>query len=127
MDNRLTPETQNSAIEDALQTYPLAPMPRDLTMSVMRRIQTVSAPRSFQVTWKDFGIALVLSLCLGAVWFSVQNFPPLLLAQIRMHSILFYQDLIVNARWLIPAIFFGLAAFLSALTIPYLRRNLPAK
>jgi len=35
--------------------------------------------------------------------------------------------LIVNARWLIPAVFFGLAAFLSALTIPYLRRNLQAK
>ena len=127
MYNHLTPQSQNAAIEDALHTYPLAAMPRDLTTSIMAHIQNVPASRPFRVTWNDVGIALVLSLCLGAVWFSVQNFPPLLLAQIRMHSILFYQDLIVNARWLIPAIFFGLAALLSALTIPYLRRNLSAK
>jgi len=127
MDNRLTPETRNAAIEEALKTYPLAPMPRDITSSVLMRIATVPAPGSFQVTWSDFGIAFVLSLCIGVIWFSVQNFPPLLLAQIRMYRILFYQDLIVNARWLIPAVFFGLAAFLSALTIPYLRRNLQAK
>jgi len=127
MDNRLTPEARNTAIEEALKTYPLAAMPRDITTSVMGRIQTAPAPRPFRVTWSDFGIAFVLSLCIGVIWFSVQNFPPLLLAQIRMYRILFYQDLIVNARWLIPAVFFGLAAFLSALTIPYLRRNLQAK
>ena len=124
MDNPLTPESQHAALEDALHTYPLAAMPRDLTTSIMAHIQNVPAPRPFRVTWNDVGIALVLSLCLGAVWFSVQNFPPLLLAQIRMHSILFYQDLMVNARWLIPAIFFGLATFFSALTIPYFRHKL---
>ncbi len=127
MDNRLTPEAQNVVVEDALQTYPLADMPRDITADVMARIQTIPAPRPFRIIWNDFGVALVLSMCIGAIWFSVQNFPPLLLAQIRMHSILFYQDLIVNARWLIPAVFFGLAAFLSALTVPYVMRNLPAK
>jgi hypothetical protein len=127
MDNHLTPEAQNVVVEDALQTYPFADMPRDITADVMARIQTIPAPRPFRIIWNDFGVALVLSLCIGAIWFSVQNFPPLLLAQIRMQSILFYQDLIVNVRWLIPAIFFGLAALLSALTIPYLRRNLAAK
>lgn len=124
MDNRLTPESQNAAIEDALHTYPLTAMPRDLTTSIMAHLQNVPAPRLFRVTWNDFGIALVFSLCLGAIWFSLQNFPPLLLAQIRMHSILFYQDLIVNARWLIPTLSFGLAAFFSALTIPYFRHKL---
>ena len=124
MDNRLTPESQNAAIADALHTYPLAAMPRDLTTSIMAHIQNVPAPRPFQATWNDFGIALVFSLCLGAIWFSLQNLPPLLLAQIRMHSILFYQGLIVNSRWLIPTLSFGLAAFFSALTIPYFRHKL---
>ena len=124
MDNRLTPESQNAAIADALHTYPLAAMPRDLTTSIMVHIQNVPAPRPFQATWNDFGIALVFSLCLGAIWFSLQNLPPLLLAQIRMHSILFYQGLIVNSRWLIPTLSFGLAAFFSALTIPYFRHKL---
>ena len=35
MDNRLE---QDALIEDALQNYPLAPMPRDITASVMARI-----------------------------------------------------------------------------------------
>ena len=124
MDNRLTPESKNVAIEDALHTYPLATMPRDLTTSIMAHIQNVPAPRLFGVSWNDFLIALVLSLCIGAVWFSMQNLPPLLLAQIRMQSILFYQGLIVNSRWLIPTLSFGLAAFFSALTIPYFRHKL---
>jgi hypothetical protein len=124
MDDHLTPESQNAAIEDALHTYPLAAMPRDLTTSIMAHIQNVPAPRLFRVTWNDFVIALVLSLCISAVWFSMQNLPPLLLAQIRMHSILFYQELIVNSRWLIPTLSFGLAAIFSALTIPYFRHKL---
>ena len=31
MDNPLTPEKQNAVIEDALHTYPVMPLPRDLT------------------------------------------------------------------------------------------------
>jgi len=124
MDNPLTPEKQNAAIEDALRTYPVAAMPRDLTLGVMSRIQTVPAPRPFRLTWNDFVLSLILALCIGAVWFSLQNLPPLVVAQIRKESILFYQQILVNARWLIPALSFGLAALLAALTIPYLRREL---
>ena len=32
--------------------------------------------------------------------------------------------LLVNARWLIPAVLFGAAAFFSALTIPYFQKQL---
>jgi hypothetical protein len=124
MDNPLTPDKQNTALEDALHTYPILSMPRDITADVMARIHTIPAPRPFRITWDDFVIALVLSLCIGAVWFGTKNFPPLVIAQIRMQTILFHQDLIVNARWLIPVVSFGLAAFLSALTIPYLRQEL---
>lgn len=124
MDNSLTPEKQNALIEDALHTYPIAPLPRDLTMDVMTRIQTVPAPRPFRLTWNDLIIAIVISLCVGATWFSVDHLPPLLLAQIRKESILLYQYVLVNMHWLFPVISFGLAAFLSALTIPYLRQEL---
>lgn len=124
MDNPLTPEKQNAAIEDALRTYPVAAMPRDISMSVMSRIQTVPAPRPFHLAWNDFALSLILAICIGAVWFSLQNLPPMVVAQIRKESILFYQQLLVNARWLIPALSFGLAGFLAALTIPSLRREL---
>ena len=124
MDNPLTPDQQNVVIEDALDTYPVAPMPRTVTSNVMARIKTIRAPRPFHLTWNDLVLAFIFSACIGAMWFSINNLPPLVVAQIRKESILLYQYLLVNMRWLIPVLSFGLAAFLSALTIPYLRREL---
>jgi hypothetical protein len=124
MDNSLTPEKQNAILEDAFHTYPIAPVPRDITADVMARIQTVPAPRPFRLTWNDFLVSLVIVLCIGAVWFSLQNLPPLVIAHMRKESILLYQQILVNARWLIPVLSFGLAGFFAALTIPYLRREL---
>jgi hypothetical protein len=124
MDNLLTPKQKNILIEDALHTYPVASMPRDLTVDVMARIQTSPAPRPFRLAWSDLVLAVLISLCIGALWFSLYNLPPLVAAQIRKESILFYQYLLVNARWLVPMVSFGLAAFLSALTVPYLRQEL---
>jgi hypothetical protein len=124
MDDPLTPENQNILLEDALQTYPMASMPRDITADVMRHIQAVPAPRPFRLAWSDFMLGILLFLCVGAVWFSLDHLPPFAVAQLRKESILFYQHMLVNARWLIPAIPFGLAAFLAALTIPYLRKEL---
>jgi len=124
MDNPLTPNQQNIVIEDALYTYPVAPMPRTVTSNVMARIKTIPTPQPFHLTWQDLVLALIFSACIGAMWFSINNLPPLVVAQIRKESILFYQQLLVNIRWLIPVLSFGLAAFLSALTIPYLRREL---
>jgi hypothetical protein len=124
MDSPLTPEKQNAAIEDALHTYPVAPMPRDITVDVMSRIQAAPAPRLFRLTWNDFVLSMVIAICIAAVWFSLQNLPPLVVAQIRKESILLYQQMIVNARWLIPVLSFGLAGFFAALTVPYLRQEL---
>ena len=124
MDNPLTPEKQNAVIENALHTYPVMPMPRDITMDVMARIQTVPAPHPFRLTWNDLILSIVITMCAGAVWFSVQHLPPLVLAQIRKETILFYQQLMVNARWLIPIFSFAFAGFFAALTIPYLKQAL---
>jgi hypothetical protein len=123
MDSSLTPEQQNIAIEDALHTYPLASIPRELTLDVMSRIQTIPTPRPFRLAWSDFVLAFVVSLSIGAIWFSVYNLPPLVVAHIRKETILFYQYLLVNERWFIPAISFALVGFLSALTFPYLKRE----
>ena len=124
MDNPLTPDTQHLLIEEALHTYPTSPMPRDITPDVMARIQGAPAPHSFRLLWSDLILSLVIAACLGAIWFSLQNLPPLVVAQLRKGSILFYQHILVNARWLVPALAFGLAGLFAALTIPYLRKEL---
>ena len=122
MDNRLTPQQQDALIEDALQTYPLAPMPRDITAGVLTHIKTNSSRAT--VTWGDFVLSLVIALSVGALFFALQNIPPIVFAKMRIQTILLYQDAIVNAQWLIPTLLFGIATFLSALTISYLRREL---
>lgn len=117
MDNRLK---QDALIEEALNSQSLAPMPRSITMDVMARIQTSDAKRPALITWNDFALSLVIALCVGALFFTLQNLPPVMLAKLRIQGILLYQDFLVNMRWLVPAIFFGLGAFLAALTIPML-------
>ncbi len=115
MDNRLK---QDAQIEDALKTYPLADIPRSVTLDVMARIQKDTRPKL--ITWNDFALSLVLALSIGAVFLAVQSLPPIMLAKLRIQGILLYQDLLVNARWLVPSLMFGIAALLSALTIPSL-------
>ena len=115
MDNRLK---QDALIEDALKSQPLAPMPRSITADVMARIQKDTRPAL--ITWNDFALSLVIALCIGALFFTLQNLPPVMLVKIRIQGILLYQGFLVNMRWLIPTLFFGLGAFLAALTIPML-------
>jgi hypothetical protein len=115
MDNRMT---QDALIEDALNSKPLAPMPRSITLDVMARIQQDAKPTL--LTWKDIVFSAVMASFISAVWLASQHLPPILLAKIRIQGILLYQDFLVNARWLVPATLFGLAAFLAAVTIPTL-------
>jgi len=115
MDNRLK---QDALIEDALNSQPLAPMPRSITVDVVARIQVNKRPALF--TWNDLVLGFVVALSVGALFFTVQSLPPILVAKIRIQGILFYQSFLVNARWLVPAAMFGLATLLAGLTIPSL-------
>ncbi|MBI5954860.1 MAG: hypothetical protein HY865_24640 [Chloroflexi bacterium] len=115
MDNRLK---QDALIEDALKSHPLAPMPRDITTSVMARIQT--SPRPVLVTWNDFAISLVIAITIGALFITAQSLPPIALAKLRIQFILLHQGFIVNAHWFLPTLFFGLALLLAGLAIPAL-------
>ena len=61
MDNRLK---QDALIEDALKSYPLAPMPRAITLNVMARIQKDTRP--VIVSWSDFVLGFVIAACVAA-------------------------------------------------------------
>lgn len=110
---------QDGLIEDALKSQPLAPMPRSITANVMSRIQTTPAPR-FQFRRDDMLLSIVLTVVFGAIFFALQTLPPHILLQVRIQGILFWQDLLVNACWLVPTVLFGLASLLAGLTIPTL-------
>lgn len=113
MDNRLD---HDALIDDALKSQPLVPMPRSITANVMSRIHVEKRPAL--VTWNDFAIALVIALTIGAIFITFQSLPPVALAKLRIQGILLYQGFIVNARWLVPSLFFGLAVLFAGLSIP---------
>jgi hypothetical protein len=121
MDNRLTPEQKDELIENTLREMPLAPMPRDITNSVMSRIQATPLPR-FLLTWADVGLSMVITLCILAVWIGLRSLPPLVLLQLRIQGILLWQKFIVNAYWLIPSISITLGFGLSILALVNLRQ-----
>lgn len=110
---------EDALIEDALKSQTLAPMPRSITADVMSRIQTTPAPR-FQLTRNDFILAIVLTIVFSAIFFGLQTLPPYASAQLRIQGILLWQSILVNVRWLVPTVLFGLAALLAGLTIPAL-------
>jgi hypothetical protein len=119
MDNLLK---QDALIEDVLKSQPLSEMPRSVTVDVMARIQKDTRPVLF--SWNDLVLSFVIAFSVSALFFAMQNLPPIMIAKLRVQAILLYQDFLVNARWLVPSLLFGLAAVLSALTIPYLQRQL---
>jgi len=115
MDSRLN---HDLLIEDALKSQPLAEMPRSVTVNVMSRIQKDRRPTIF--TWQDVLSGMVLGLCMVALWFTYQNLPPLVLLKIHNQGILLYQALLINSRWMIPALMFGAASVFAAATVPLL-------
>lgn len=110
---------EDALIEDALKSQQLAPMPRSLTADVMARIQKVPAPR-FRFTRNDYILAIVLTTVFGAVFFALQSLPGHTVIQLKIQGILLWQRFLVNARWLVPALLFALAAVLAAITLPAL-------
>jgi hypothetical protein len=120
MDDNLIP-THNDRVEDALRSYPPASMPRSISGDVMARLQTAPAPR-FQLTRNDLILAVVLTAVFSSIIFGLQFLPGPMVLQIRIQGILAWQAFLVNMRWLLPALLFGSAAVLAALTVPILYR-----
>ena len=119
MDNLLTPNQQDHLIEDALWSYPLVKMPKDITESVMARLSNVPAPR-FQLSRTDYILAIVLTLVLGAILLGFQFLPPLVLLQLRIQGILLWQSFLVNSRWLLPVTSIILGTFLAGIAFQQL-------
>lgn len=121
MDNLLTPNPQDHLIEDALRSYPLVKMPKDITESVIARLSNEPAPR-FQLSRTDYILAIVLTLVLGGIILGFQFLPPLVLLQLRIQGILLWQSFLVNYRWLLPSISIVLGTFLAGIAFYQLLR-----
>ena len=121
MDNLLIPNEQDHLIEDALRSYPLAQMPKDITETVVARIRNQPAPH-FQIARTDYLMAIVLTLALGGIIIGFQFLPPIVLQQLRIQGILLWQSFLVNYRWLLPLTSIMLGTFLAGVAFHQLLR-----
>jgi len=122
MDDRLTSQPRDAILEDALRTYPITPLQVNVTSAVMARVRSTPAPR-FHLQWSDFFLSLILALCIGAVWLGTQSLPPIVMAQLQVQSILFWQSLIVNARLVMPLGISVIGIMLAFASLKMLRSN----
>jgi hypothetical protein len=125
MDIRLSPDNENAHLEDALKSLPLVSMPRSISTDVLARIQKDIRPALF--TWGDFVLSLVISVCMGALFFALQSLPPIIVAKLRIQGILLYQDNLIIARQLWPMLGIALGVLLAGFTVyqlSLLRRDL---
>jgi len=106
---------QDSLIEDALKSQPLAPMPRNITTDVVARIQKNIRPAV--ITTNDLILSLALAISVVALWFSIQNLPPIMVAKMRNQGILLYETILVSSRMLYPVLLFGLETVITVLAI----------
>lgn len=117
-----------AAVEDALRTYPLAPVPPGLHLATMGRIRALGAVPRFRLTWLDWALSLLAGL-LGAlvlfVWWSI---PPQAVLEIKLEAILLLDALSLVLPW--PGLFTTLVLAASALAavaaLLYLCPNRPA-
>jgi hypothetical protein len=59
----------NDPIEEALQTYPMAEVPKGFSKGVMKQVRLMPARRGFRLTWVDLALGLFLSVLPGLGFF----------------------------------------------------------
>lgn len=121
MDNLLTPNEPDQIIDDALRSFPMAKMPRDITESVMLQLYSEPAPR-FHLTRTDFILAVVFTLVLGAIILGFQFLPAIVILQLRIQGVLLWQSFLVNYRWFLPLTSIVLGTFLAGIAFYQLLR-----
>ena len=121
MDNLLTPHEQDPLVENALRSYPVIKIPKDITESVMRRLYDEPAPR-FQLTRTDFLLTIVFTLVFGGIVLGFQFLPPIVLLQLRIQGILLWQSFLVNYRWFLPLTSITMGACLAGFALYQLLR-----
>lgn len=68
----------DDAIADAVRTYPLAPVPSDMTPAIMSRVHSVTVPPRFQLEWIDLALGFFGASMVGLAWWLwqwMQNLP----------------------------------------------------
>jgi hypothetical protein len=67
-----TEDRLDTAIEDALRTYPLAPEPRTLASNIMARVRVLTPAPRFRLQWLDYAMSLMAATMAGLMVMGIQ-------------------------------------------------------
>lgn len=127
MSREQMPGERTTAVDDALRTYPLAPVPASLRPRVMTRIRALAAPR-FGLQFLDYAVSLFGAGMAGlalALWGAVT---PQMAVRAQLQWLFLAQVLRFNALTLGPALTIGLAlAALAGVTALVVLRRGPVR
>lgn len=68
--------TAYALVDEALYTYPLAPVPSNFLPLVMARIQTLGPRPRFRLNWLDYAVSLFVAGMIGLVILLPWSIPP---------------------------------------------------
>jgi hypothetical protein len=87
------PDSADTAIADALQTYPYEPAPGSLFPGVMARLQALPMrvrPR-FRLGWLEYALGLFTTSMAGLGYMVWQSLPPQVLARLQVEWLIALQ------------------------------------
>jgi hypothetical protein len=93
--------TAYAAVEEALSTYPLAPVPANFLPSVMAQIQGLEPVPSFRLNWLDYGVSLFVAGMAGLIILLPRSMPPQMGMQLQVQLWLLQQYLSFAYFWLV--------------------------
>lgn len=114
----LTESEALAAVDDALRTYPLAPMPAAFTPKVMSRIRALTPAPRFRLAWIDYAVSLFAAGMAGLLVLLWQSIPPQMAAHAQLQIL--FLVLHFNVSFLGPVLLGGgllVAAGLIAVTL----------
>ena len=99
----LTPNesTAYSIVDEALSTYPLAPVPAHFLPALMARIQGLEPVPSFRLNWLDYVISLFIAVMVGLIILFPRVIPPQTGAQLQVQFWLLQQYFSFVYPWLV--------------------------
>ena len=62
-------------VDDALRSYPLAPVPPGLSRDVLARVRAFGAPPRFGLRWSDYCLSAASAILAGFAWLACSALP----------------------------------------------------
>jgi hypothetical protein len=89
--NRSDAERQTAAVEDALRSMPLRPVPATLRIRIMRQVRSSPRAPGFVLPWLEGALSLLLSMMAASMVYAMMTLQPVFRIRLEQSIRLFLQ------------------------------------